>query len=299
MTQRPLVLLLADPESTVGRMVSDRFDVVREPQAEVRAVVGTGMSRIPAALIEALPKLGLIAINGVGYDGVDLAAVRTRGVAVTTTPDVLTDDVADQAIALMLAAQRRIAANDRAVREGRWSVPLARRASGRTVGIFGLGRIGRAIAARAAPFAGEVIYASRRVHDDVPWRHVADIAALATASDVLILAAAATGETERVVDAGVLHALGSDGVLVNVARGSLVDEAALVDALRDGTIAGAGLDVFAEEPHVPEALLGMDQVVLAPHQASATVETRAAMAGLVVDNLEAFFAGRPLVTPLG
>ncbi|WP_298092298.1 2-hydroxyacid dehydrogenase [uncultured Sphingomonas sp.] len=299
MSDRPLVLLLADPESTVGRMVSDRFDVVRGPDARVRAVVGTGMSRVPADLISALPALGLIALNGVGYDGVDVAAARARGVAVTTTPDVLTDDVADQAIALMLAVLRRTAANDRAVREGRWSVPLARRVSGRTVGIFGLGRIGRAIAMRAAPFAGEIVYASRRVYADVPWRHLPNITALAEASDVLILAAAATRDTAHVVDAGVLRALGAEGVLVNIARGSLVDEAALVEALRDGTIAGAGLDVFADEPRVPEALTGMEHVVLAPHQASATVETRAAMAELVVANLEALFAGRALVTPLG
>lgn len=267
------------------------------PPATTRAIVGGGQMRLDAAMLDRLPALEIVAVNGVGHDGLDLAALRARGVRVSTTPDVLTEDVADLAIGLMLAVQRRIAANDALVRGGGWKAPLGRRASGRRIGIFGLGRIGTAIAARAAPFAGELFYTARSAKP-VAWRHLPDIAALAEASDVLILAAPGGAATEKIVDAGVLARLGPEGVLVNVARGSLVDEAALIAALETGTIAGAGLDVFAEEPQVPEALRSMAQVVLAPHQGSATIETRAAMAALVLANLDAHFAGESLPTPL-
>ncbi|UYY77020.1 2-hydroxyacid dehydrogenase [Sphingomonas sp. R1] len=268
-----------------------------DPPTTARAIVGGGQMRLDAAMLGRLPALEIVAINGVGYDGLDLDALRARGVRVTTTPDVLTEDVADLAIGLMLAVFRRIAANDAAVRSGGWAVPLGRRASGRRVGIFGLGKIGMAIAERAAPFAGELLYTARS-RKPVDWRYLPDIAALAEASDVLILAAPGGAATDRIVNADVLARLGTEGVLVNVARGSLVDEVALIAALQRGTIAGAGLDVFAEEPHVPEALRMLDQVVLAPHQGSATVETRAAMAALVVANLDAHFAGKDLPTPL-
>lgn len=268
-----------------------------EPPFTTRAIVGGGQMRLGADLLARLPALEIIAINGVGYDGLDLAALRARGVRVTTTPDVLTDDVADLAIGLMLAVQRRIAANDALVRRGGWKAPLGRHASCRRIGIFGMGRIGTAIAKRAAPFARELLYTARSPKA-VPWRFVPDIAALAAESDVLILAAPGTAATNHVVDAAVLDRLGPAGVLVNVARGSLVDEAALIDALWAGTIAGAGLDVFADEPHVPEALRTMEQVVLAPHQGSATAETRGAMAALVLANLDAHFAGEALPTPL-
>lgn len=268
-----------------------------EPPATTRAIVGGGQLRLDAAMLDRLPALEIVAINGVGYDGLDLDALRARGVRVTTTPDVLTEDVADLAIGLMLAVFRRIAANDAAVRGSGWKVPLGRRASGRRIGIFGLGKIGTAIAERAAPFAGALRYTARS-EKPVCWQYLPDIVALAEASDVLILAAPGGAATEKIVDAGVLAKLGPDGVLINVARGSLVDEAALIEALEAGTIAGAGLDVFAGEPHVPEALRTLDQVVLAPHQGSATVETRAAMAALVVANLDAHFTGQPLPTPL-
>ncbi|WP_333572988.1 2-hydroxyacid dehydrogenase [Sphingomonas sp.] len=268
-----------------------------EPPATTRAIVGGGQMRLDAAMLDSLPALEIVAINGVGYDGLDLDALRARGVRVTTTPDVLTEDVADLAIALMLAVFRRVAANDATVRSGGWKAPLGRRASGRRIGIFGLGKIGTAIAERAAPFAGELLYTARS-EKPVEWRYLPDIAALAEASDVLILAAPGGAATEKIVDAEVLARLGPDGVLVNVARGSLVDEAALIAALQAGTILGAGLDVFAEEPQVPQALRSMEQVVLAPHQGSATVETRAAMAALVLANLHAHFAGEDLPTPL-
>jgi lactate dehydrogenase-like 2-hydroxyacid dehydrogenase len=268
------------------------------PPPETRAIVGGGSSAVDAAMIARLPALEIIAIHGVGHDRIDLDAAKARGVRVTTTPGVLTDDVADLAIALMLGVQRRIAANDRAVRGGGWRVPLGRRASGRVIGVFGLGQIGSAIARRAAPFAREVIYTARSAKPDLPWRFVEGIAALAEESDVLILAAPGGAETDRIVDARVLDRLGREGALVNIARGSLVDQDALVAALAEGRIAGAGLDVFAHEPEVPEALRALDQVVLAPHQGSATQEGRAEMAALVLANLDAHFAGRALPTPL-
>lgn len=299
MSDRPDLFLASSIPPALRAELESRFRVHEgTPPPETRAIVGGGMSAVDAATIAALPALEIVAIHGVGHDGVDLNAARARGVRVTTTPDVLTDDVADLAIALMLGVQRRIAANDRTVREGGWKVPLGRRASGRTIGILGLGRIGSAIARRAAAFAGEIVYTARSAKPGLPWRFVTDIAALAQASDVLILAAPGGAATERIVDAGVLDALGPQGVLVNVARGSLVDEEALIGALQAGRIAGAGLDVFADEPRVPAALRALDQVVLAPHQGSATQEGRAAMSALVLANLDAHFAGEPLPTPL-
>jgi lactate dehydrogenase-like 2-hydroxyacid dehydrogenase len=260
------------------------------PLDRIRGLVGGGSMRVDAALLDALPRLEVVAVHGVGHDGIDTAALAARGIALAITAGVLTDDVADLAIGLWLAVERRIAANDRAVRDGGWSVPLARRASGRRIGIYGLGAIGRAIAARAAPFAGEILYHTRSAKDDAPWRFVADLRTLAGESDVLMLAAAPNPDNVGAVDAAVLAALGPDGVLVNIARGALVDQPALIAALEAGTIAGAGLDVFADEPDVPAGLM-RDDVVLSSHQGSATVEARAAMAAMVLANLTAHFAG--------
>ena len=294
MSERPSLFLAAPQSPALEAALAERFTLHRgTPPADTRAIVGGGSMHLDAATIAALPALEIVAVHGVGHDGVDLAAARARGVRVTTTPDVLTDDVADLAIALWLAVARAVVANDRAVRGGGWSVPLARRASGRRIGIFGLGRIGQAIARRAEPFAGELLYTARRQRD-VAWTWTPDLPSLAQASDVLILAAPGGEQTRGVVDPAVLHALGVHGVLVNVARGSLVDQPALIAALQEGTIAGAGLDVFADEPQVPDALKSLPQVVLAPHQGSATREARAEMAQLVLDNLDAHFAGRAL-----
>ncbi|KTF70789.1 2-hydroxyacid dehydrogenase [Sphingomonas sp. HT-1] len=292
-------LYLATPVSAALRAeLADRFTVHEgDPPPGTRAIVGGGQMRLGGTLLAQLPALEIVAIHGVGHDGLDLAALRARGIRVTTTPDVLTEDVADLAIGLMLAVQRRIAANDALVRGGGWKAQLGRRASGRRIGIFGLGKIGTAIAERAAPFAAELLYTARS-EKPVPWRYLPDIAVLANASDVLILAAPGGAETDRIVDATTLSALGAQGVLINIARGSLVDEPALIAALQAGTIAGAALDVFAREPQVPEALRALDQVVLAPHQGSATQEGRAAMAALVLANLDAHFAGQNLPTPL-
>ncbi len=287
------ILSLSPLPDTLVPSLAERFrlhvGIDDAPVERIRALVGGGAMTVDAGLLARLPALEIVAVHGVGHDGIDAAALADRGVALAITRDVLTEDVADLAIGLWLAVERRVAANDRAVRDGGWSVPLARRASGRRIGVYGLGAIGRAIAARAAPFATEVLYTARSAKDDVPWRFVGDLRGLAAESDVLMLAAASGPDNAGVVDAAVLAGLGPEGVLVNVARGALVDEPALIAALAAGTIAGAGLDVFADEPAVPDGLR-LENVVLSSHQGSATVEARAAMAAMVVANLAAHFA---------
>ncbi|MES2450599.1 MAG: 2-hydroxyacid dehydrogenase [Pseudomonadota bacterium] len=290
------------PAAMAGPLMDElarRFRIHRDdPPPTTRAIVGGGSVKVDQALLDRLPALEIVSVNGVGHERIDLEAARARGVRVTTTLDILTDDVADLAIGLMLAVDRRIAFNDRTIRDGGWNVPLGRRSSGRRIGIFGFGTIGQAIARRAAVFAREVLYTARHERPDSGYRFAPDIGALAEACDTLILIAPGGDATRNIVDASVLAKLGKDGVLINVARGSLVDEPALIAALADGTIAGAGLDVFADEPTVPGALKAMDQVVLVPHQGSATVESRTEMAALVVANLDAHFAGKPLLTPI-
>jgi lactate dehydrogenase-like 2-hydroxyacid dehydrogenase len=269
---------------------------------EARAMVCMGSTGASAAIMDALPRLDMIGLFSVGYDKVDIDHARARSIRVTNTPDVLTDDVADLAVGLLYATVRNIAANDRMVRAGDWArgvkTALSGRVTGRRIGILGLGRIGRAIARRLEPVAGAILYHSRRAVADSAYRYIADPLELARASDVMIVATAGGAETRGLVDAAMLEALGRDGVIINISRGSVIDEEALVTALADGRIAGAGLDVFADEPHVPQALLAMDHVVLQPHQGSATVETRRAMGDLVLANLDAWAAGKPLLTPV-
>lgn len=265
----------------------------------VRFVQTTGFHGADAALINALPKLEIIACMAVGLDSVDLAAAKARGVAVTNTPDVLNDDVADLAIALMLMAARRLAVSDRFVREGKWlkgGQPLATKVSGKRLGILGLGRIGKAIAKRAAAFDMDIAYHGRRAQPDVPYRFYPDLARMAADVDFLVVICPGGEATRNIVNQQVIEALGPKGILINVARGSVVDEPALVRALQSGKLGGAGLDVFADEPKVPTELLTMEQVVLAPHVGSATVETRNAMADLVVANLRAHLRGDKLLT---
>jgi lactate dehydrogenase-like 2-hydroxyacid dehydrogenase len=273
----------------------DRAAFLAEVGPRIRGVVTGGVSGASRALMEALPQLGIVAVNGIGTDAVDLDYARGRGIRVTTTPDVLTDDVADLAMALLLATSRQLCQGDRYVRAGLWGkqgLPLARKATGRKLGILGLGRIGRAIARRAEGFAMEIAYCDVAEIPGVPYRRVTPVIELARWADILVVAAAGGAQSRGIVDAAVLEALGPEGMLVNVARGSILDEPALVAALQSGRLGAAGLDVFVDEPHVPEALLSMDNVVLQPHRASATVETRIAMGELVLDNLAAFFAGR-------
>jgi hydroxypyruvate reductase len=267
----------------------------------IRAIAGSGESKVPRALIEQLPALEAIVVFGVGYDGVDVAAAAERGIAVTNTPDVLNDEVADLAMALVLAVARRIPEADRYVRDGAWAngpMPLARKVSGARLGIVGLGRIGRAIAKRAEAFGMSIAYTARNRRDDVAFAYHPTPAALAAEVDFLVVITPGGAGTRKLIDAAVLAALGPQGYLVNVARGSVVDEQALVAALEAKTIAGAGLDVFENEPHVPDALKAMPNVVLTPHVGSATQQTRQAMADLAFGNLQAHFAGEPLKTPV-
>jgi lactate dehydrogenase-like 2-hydroxyacid dehydrogenase len=256
---------------------------------------------VPRELIAQLPKLEIVSVFGVGYDGVDVAAARERGIAVTHTPNVLNDEVADLAMALVLAVSRRLVEADRYVRSGAWKngpMPLARKVSGARMGIVGLGRIGLAIAKRAEAFGMSIAYTSRNARADLPYPYFPSAEALAREVDFLVVITPGGAATRKLIDAKVLAALGSKGYLVNVARGSVVDEAALVQALLDKTIAGAALDVFENEPHVPSELLALDNVVLTPHVGSATWQTRQAMADLAFGNLAAHFAGRPLLSPV-
>jgi lactate dehydrogenase-like 2-hydroxyacid dehydrogenase len=238
---------------------------------------------------------------GVGYDGVDVAAAKARGVMVTHTPNVLNDDVADLAISLMLCAARQLPAADRFVRSGQWlkgPMPLARKMSGARLGLVGMGRIGQAIAQRAQAFGMQIAYHTRSPKAGVPYAYHADLLSLARDSDFLVLITPGGAGTRHLVNAQVLQALGPKGFLVNVARGSVVDEAALIEALEGGVIGGAALDVFEDEPRVPQRLIDLPQVVLVPHIGSATGQTRQAMADLAFGNLREHFAGRPVLTPV-
>lgn len=270
----------------------------------IRAIAASGESKVSAELIAQLPALQLISVMGVGYDGIDVAAAKARGVMVTHTPDVLNDDVADLAIGLMLSAARQLPQADRYVRDQRWlggAMPLARKMSGARLGIVGMGRIGKAIAQRALAFNMSVAYTARSAKAELPFAFHATATALAAVSDFLVLITPGGAGTRKLINAEVLAALGKshgEGILVNVARGSVVDEAALIDALERGVIAGAGLDVFEDEPQVPERLRKLPHVVLAPHIGSATAATRQAMADLAADNLRLHFAGQPVKTPV-
>ena len=278
---------------------ADKNAVPDDIASRARALITSGLDGAPAALIDRMPKLEIITVNSVGYDLVDMNRAAARYIPVTHTPDVLTDDVADLAIALMLMTSRRLAQADRFVRAGRWAkekFPVAGKVSAKKLGILGLGRIGRAIATRAEGFGMEILYTDRaRLNSS--YRFLPDLISLAKESDFLMVATSAGPDARHMVNAPVLEALGPDGILINIARGSVVDEKALIAALESSVLAGAGLHVFATEPNVPPALLGRDDVVLLPHIASSTRETRGEMGRLVIRNLEAWFSGKPLVTP--
>jgi hydroxypyruvate reductase len=268
----------------------------------VRAIAASGESKVPAALIARLPALEIVSVFGVGYDGVDVTAAKARGVMVTHTPNVLNDDVADLALGLMLAAARQLPAADRYVKEGQWAqkgpMPLARKVSGARLGIVGMGRIGQAIAKRAEAFGMDIAYHTRNARPEVALRHVPSLVDLAAQSDYLVAITPGGAATKHLINAEVLRALGKKGILVNVARGSVVDEVALIAALQSGELGGAGLDVFEAEPNVPQALREMPHVVLSPHIGSATVQTRQAMADLAFGNLNRHFAGERVLTPV-
>jgi len=264
----------------------------------VRAVVAGGGA--PAGLLAQLPRLEIVASASVGYDGIDVLGAAARGIPVTNTPGVLNDDVADLAIALMVMTARRLAAADKYVRDGKWvasgNMPLARKASGKKLGIVGLGRIGQDIARRAEAMNMVISYTNRRPVDGVAYKFIPSLVELARENDFVIIIASAGPDATRMVNREVIEALGPDGILVNVSRGRVVDEAALVEALTSGKLGGAGLDVFEDEPKVPAELMGLDNVVLTPHLGSATLETRTDMGQLAMDNLAAWFAGKPLIT---
>ncbi len=271
--------------------------------AAVRGIARGGHSAIDAALIASLPKLEIVANFGVGYDGIDLAACAERGIVVTNTPDVLTEEVADTTLGLLLMTVRELSAAERHLRAGKWAESGSYRLTpatlrDRTVGIVGLGRIGIAVARRLDAMQVPVVYHNRTKRSDVPYRHYADLAAMAADVDTLVSVLPGGRHTEKLIDAAILKALGARGVLINIGRGSVVDEAALIAALKDGTIHAAGLDVFADEPRVPAELMALENAVLLPHVGSASVFTRDAMGQLCVDNLTSWFtAGRPL-TPV-
>ncbi len=278
----------------------DRMAVIAAAPAPIRAVVTNGTTGIDARTLDALPDLEIICSFSAGYENVDVARARERGIAVTHGPGVNAPSAADHAIGLMIAAGRGIAWRDRLVRDGAWLAArgLAATVSGKRLGIIGLGAVGMEIAKRAAAFDMAIAYHNRRRRDDAAYEYADSIAGLAARSDYLIVSCPGGEATRHIVDADVLSSLGAEGYLINVARGSVVDTAALIEALEKGTIAGAALDVFEDEPRVPEALLRLDNVVLTPHVAGFTPEAFRAGFELLRDNLRAHFAGHAPPTPV-
>lgn len=266
--------------------------------ARIRGHAGAGVGK---ALMDKLPNLEIIAGFGVGYDSIDIAEAKARNIRVTNTPDVLNDAVAELTIGLMIALARRIPQGDQFVRRGKWlsgGFGLFSELTGKTVGILGLGRIGKEIATRAQAMKMRVVYHGRRQQPNVPYIYYDALEDMARDSDWLVIIAPGGKGTDGIVSREVLEALGPQGMLVNIARGTLVDEPAMIELLQNGGLGGAALDVFIDEPKVPETLVGLDNVVLSPHQGSATVQTRDAMGALLVANLERYFAGEPLISPV-
>ncbi|WP_185983659.1 2-hydroxyacid dehydrogenase [Aureimonas mangrovi] len=274
------------------------------PEEERPAILGVaGFNNVPAKLMDALPNLEIVANFGVGYDGVDANHAASKGIMVTNTPDVLTEEVADTALGLTLMTLRDLGRAEQYLRAGRWEsdgpFPLTQTTlRGRTAGIMGLGRIGLAIATRLEAFGVRVAYHNRTKRDDVAYAYHDTLKSLAEAVDLLVIAAPGGASTDKAVDAEVLKALGPKGVLINIGRGTTVDEEALIVALKDGTIQAAGLDVFEKEPKVPQGLLDAPNAVLLPHVASASRHTRKAMGDLLVENLKLWFSGQDVVTPV-
>jgi lactate dehydrogenase-like 2-hydroxyacid dehydrogenase len=313
-TEKPDVLVLGPPKAVVLEGLAPAFTVHRLPEAEpqsylaaiaprLRAIAVTSVTdRVDAALMARLPRLAIVSTFGVGYDHIDAAFAGQHGIVVTNTPDVLTEEVADTAIGLLLCAARELVTAERYVRAGKWrerAYPLSKATlRNRTVGMVGMGRIGKAIARRLDAMLVPVVYHTRRKAADLSYRHYPSLIDMARDVDVLMVIVPGGPATKNLIDAQVLAALGPDGILINMARGSVVDEPALIKALADEAILTAGLDVFANEPEVPAELLAMEHVVLFPHLGSASVYTRTQMDRLVVDNLLAWAAGKPPLTPV-
>lgn len=317
---RPTVLLGGRLPDTLVAELASRYDVVgplpppfeqgvvqalaHDVAARVRAIVTRGSVPTTSVAFERLPALGIVACMGSGYEGIDLGNAAERGIVVTHSPAANADSVADVALGLLVASVRRFAAGAAMIRNGEWRGNAAQRTApargmtGRNVGIYGLGAIGERIARRVAACEAHVAYHNRRRRDDVPYRWFASLPELAEWADALVVAVRADAANRHSVDAAVLRALGPDGHVVNIARGSVIDEAALIAALQNGVIAGAGLDVYENEPEVPRALVALPSVVLTPHIGGGTVEAQAAMNALVLRNLAAFFAGQPVATPV-
>jgi lactate dehydrogenase-like 2-hydroxyacid dehydrogenase len=311
--EKPDVLLLGPPKRVMVEGLGAAFNVHRLPERDsdaalaaiaprLRAIaVSSVTDRVDAAMMARMPQLAIVATFGVGYDHIDATFAAARGIIVTNTPDVLTEEVADTAIGLLLCTVREFGQAERFVRAGKWlehGYPLSKASlRNRTVGMVGMGRIGKAIARRLDGMAVPVVYHTRRPAD-VPYRHYPSLIEMARAVDTLMAIVPGGAETRNLITAEVLAALGPDGILINMARGSVVDEGALIKALQEKTILTAGLDVFVNEPHVPAELIAMDHVVLFPHLGSASVYTRTQMDQLVVDNLLAWAAGKPPLTPV-
>jgi len=307
----PVLIYSRFPKAMMTR-IGERFDLIDtagkpasevfapDQLASVRALITAGGTVLGAAAMDELPALAAIVCYGTGYDGVDLAAAAARGIAVGHSPGANAASVADIAVTLMLAATRRLIVADAYVRSGDWAAakpsPMMRPQPGlvgRRIGVYGMGEIGRKIAARVASFEAEIGYFSRSTHD-VPYQYFPSLEALADWCSVLMIAVRAGADTHHAIDANILRKLGKDGYVVNISRGSVIDQQALVAALADQSIAGAGLDVFEKEPHAPDALTAFPNVVLTPHVGGHTVESHRAMQDCVIANLEACFAGKPL-----
>lgn len=307
----PSILLLSRFPDECCERLREHFDCYEYAQLDnnqllalaprLRGIVASGESSVTRDLIARLPALEIISVLGVGYDGIDIEAAREHAVCVTHTPGLSTDDIADFAMALLLSATRQVVAADKFVRRGDWTVgrfPVTPRVYGGRIGIVGLGRIGRAVAVRALGFGMSVAYTSRTPKTDIPYYWYDNAQELAANVDFLVVCASGGSTTRALIDEAVLAALGPSGVLINVARGSIVDEDALVQALRERKILAAGIDVFCNEPHIPEAFFSLDNVVLTPHMASTTGATLRAMLDLTFDNLAAHFSGQPVLTPV-
>ena len=302
MSGKVMVCAVGNAPPLVDTQLNQHFDVVREAHQEVRGIaVCGGHTRIDAPFVELFPRLQIVSSFGVGYDHIDAVTLAKRGIVVTHTPDVLTGEVADLALGLLIATVRQLPQVDRYLREGKWlqkPYPLTATLRGRKVGILGLGRIGKAIARRLEACDLEVEYHGRKPQPDVKYRYHPTLLGLALSCDVLMVVASGGAETHHLVGKDVLEALGPDGIVVNVGRGTVIDEQALIAALRDKKILSAGLDVFEDEPRVPAELIAMEHVVLLPHVGSASVHTRNAMGQLVVDNLVSWFGGQGAITPV-